>query len=272
MHIEWKKEHPKFQAVVYEKAEGIAKVIMNRPEKKNAANSQMTKEMEESFLAAWHDDEVGVIVLTGAGDAFCSGGDVSERDSLTGTYKGAIWGGVGTMVHYLIRNVPKPVIAMVNGFAMGGGQVFQQLCDISIASEKAVFGQVGPRFGSFDAGMGAGYLARVVGEKKAREMWFLCRRYNAQQALQMGLINAVVPHEKLEEETVKWAKEMMELSPTALKALKYAFNAQTDHLYGFEKLSLTMGKMFYSMEEGKEGGRAFQEKRKPDHAKYRRNV
>ncbi len=272
MALQWKREHPEFTTVLYDKAEGIAKIAMNRPEKMNGANSTMTKEMEQAFLDAWHDNEVGVVVVTGTGKAFCTGGDVSERDGETGRYKGVQWNGVMTMVHYLIRNIPKPVIAMVNGYAIGGGQVIQQLCDLSIASDKAVFGQVGPKFGSFDAGLGGGSLARYVGEKKAKEIWFLCRRYTAQQALEMGLVNAVVPEDKLEEETVKWAKEMLEMSPTALKLLKYSMNAQTDHLYGFERLGLGMIKMFYSMEEGREGGNAFLERRKPNHAKFRKNV
>lgn len=270
--MEWKREQPEFTDVVYEKGEEIAKITINRPDKRNAVRRQTTREMEHAFLDAWHDDGIGVVVLTGVGNAFCSGGDVSERDPETGRYRGVELDGLGTMVHYLIRNIPKPVIAMVNGYAIGGGHVYHLLCDLSIASEKAVFGQVGPRFGSFDAGFGAGYLARVVGEKKAREIWFLCRRYTAQEALDMGLVNWVVPEEKLEEETIKICKEIMELSPTALKSLKVAFNAETDHLYGAEKIGMSMLRMFYNMEEGREGSKAFLEKRKPEHTKFRKNL
>jgi len=270
--MEWKREHTEFTDVLYEKGAEIAKITINRPDKRNAVRRQTTKEMEIAFLDAWHDDGIGVVVVTGVGNAFCSGGDVSERDPETGRYAGVEWDGLGTMIHYLIRNIPKPVIAMVNGYAIGGGQVYQLMCDLSIASEKAVFGQVGPRFGSFDAGFGAAYLARVVGEKKAREMWFLCRRYTAQEALQMGLLNWVVPHDKLEEETVKVAREIMELSPTALKCLKYSFNADTDHMYGMERLNSTLLRMFQQTEEGKEGSRAFIEKRKPQHTRFRKNL
>lgn len=268
----WQRVHPEFSDIVYEKGDEIAKLTINRPDKKNAVRRQTTKEIEIAFLDAWHDDGIGVVILTGVGDSFCSGGDVSERDRETGRYKGVEWDGLGTMVHYLIRNIPKPVIAMVNGYAVGGGQVYQLLCDLSVASDRAVFGQVGPRFGSFDAGFGVGYLARVVGEKKAREIWFLCRRYSAQEALEMGLVNWVVPHDRLEPETIKICQEIMELSPTALKALKYFFNAETDHLYGAERINLAMLRMFYGMEEGKEGSRAFLEKRKPEHRKFRRNL
>ena len=177
--MEWKRERTDFVNIIYEKGEEIAKIVINRPKVKNAFNVSTTKEIEEAFMDAWHDNDIGVVILTGTEDSFCSGGDVSERDPKTGRYSGVIWDGAATMVHYLIRNIPKPVIAAVNGFAVGGGNVVAQLCDITIASDKAKFGQVGPRFGSFDAGMGAGYLARVVGEKKAREIWLMCRRYTA---------------------------------------------------------------------------------------------
>jgi len=270
--MEWKREHPEFTDVLYEKGAEIAKITINRPEKRNAIRAQTTKELQIAFLDAWHDDNVGVVILTGVDNAFCSGGDVSERDAETGRYKGLEFDGLGTMVHFMIRIIPKPVIAMVNGYAIGGGHVYHLICDLTAASEKAVFGQVGPRFGSFDAGFGAGYLARVVGEKKAREIWYLCRRYTAQQALDMGLVNWVFPHDKLEEETVKICQEIMELSPTALKTLKYFFNAETDHLYGAERLGISTLRLFQGTEEGKEGSQAFLEKRKPQHRKFRKNI
>jgi len=261
--MEWKREHTEFTDVLYEKGAEIAKITINRPDKRNAVRRQTTKEMEIAFLDAWHDDGIGVVVVTGVGNAFCSGGDVSERDPETGRYAGVEWDGLGTMIHYLIRNIPKPVIAMVNGYAIGGGQVYQLMCDLSIASEKAVFGQVGPRFGSFDAGFGAAYLARVVGEKKAREIWYMCRQYDAKEALEMGLVNAVVPLDQLEDEGVKWAKEMLRNSPLALRLMKSSFNAELDGMVGITDLAHNANMLFYMSDEGNEGRDAFLQKREP---------
>ncbi|MFH1087485.1 MAG: enoyl-CoA hydratase-related protein [Chloroflexota bacterium] len=258
--MDWKKvELPGVTDVLYSKAEGIAKVSINRPEMRNAFRPKTGDDILDAFMDAWHDDNVGVVVFTGEGSAFCSGGDVSVRDPETGRYKGVKWNGASGLTHWVIRNIPKPVVAMVNGFAIGGGHVFHTLCDLTVGSDKAVFGQVGPKFGSFDCSFGICYLARLVGEKKAREIWFLCRRYSAQQALDMGLINFMVPHDKLEEETVKVCKEILGMSPTALKILKYAANSESDHLYGIERLEFSMLRMYYFMDEAREGGKAFLE-------------
>lgn len=261
-----------FQDILYEKKDGVAKVIINRPEKRNAFRAKTFNEMSKCFIDAWGDKDVGVVVLTGAGDkAFCSGGDVSERGA--GGYGGDEEGGtLGFSIptpFELIRHISKPVIAMVNGYAIGGGHVLHVLCDLSIASETAMFGQVGPRFGSFDAGFGSAYLARVVGQKKAREIWFLCRRYSAQEALEMGLVNKVVPPDKLEEETMQWCREILQLSPTALRVLKSSFNADVDHIAGIENLAMHSLRMYYASEEAREGSMAFLEKRAPDYSKYR---
>jgi len=269
--MNWEKQEG-YTDIIYEKREGIAKLTINRPEKKNAYRDQTVADLEQAFADAWDDPATGTVILTGTGNSFCSGGDVSSRDTEKGKYKGAKFGGLGFIIHYIIRNIPKPVIAMVNGYAVGGGHVIASLCDLTIASEKAIFGQIGPRFGSFAIGFGAPYLAKLVGDKKAKEMWFLCRQYNAEQALQMGLINAVVPHEKLEEETVAWCKEIMEKSLTAIRALKYAVNRETDHLYGTERLGAAMLKMYYQSEEGKEGSRKFLEKKKPDYSQFWKNL
>ena len=262
-----------FDHVIYEKKEGVAKITINRPEKRNAFDAKTFREMSQGFLDAWGDKDVGVVVLTGAGEkAFCSGGDVSARGA--GGYGGDEEGGGGLGFSIptpfeLIRSIPKPVIAMVNGYAIGGGHVLHVLCDLSIASETAMFGQVGPRFGSFDAGFGSAYLARVVGQKKAREIWFLCRRYTAQEALEMGLVNKVVPPDKLEEETMAWCREILQLSPTALKVLKASFNADVDNIAGIEHMAMHSLLMYYGSEEAKEGAMAFMEKRPPDYSKYR---
>jgi naphthoate synthase len=259
-----------FEDILYEKKEGVAKITINRPEKRNAFRAKTFAEMSQAFLDAWGDRKVGVVVLTGAGDkAFCSGGDVSERGPGGYGEAGGPWLGFSIPTPFeLIRVIPKPVIAMVNGYAIGGGHVLHVLCDLSIASETAMFGQVGPRFGSFDAGFGSAYLARVVGQKKAREIWFLCRRYTAQEALEMGLVNKVVPPDKLEEETMTWCKEILQLSPTALRVLKTSFNADVDSIAGIEALAGHALRMYYASEEAAEGGRAFLEKRAPDYSKW----
>ncbi len=261
-----------FQEILFENKDGVARITINRPEKYNACTTTTIFELTQAFTHAWVDKTVGVVVLTGAGDkAFCTGGDQSIRES--GGYAGTVaslplevgW----QQVTGLIRSIPKPVIARVNGFAIGGGHVFHVVCDFSIASEKAQFGQAGPRVGSFDPGYGTGELVRAVGLKKAKEIWFLCRRYSAAEALAMGLVNAVTPHEKLDAEVNRWCAELLEKSPTALKMLKYAFHAETDGVVGITNLGVGGLSMFYDTEESLEGKNAFMEKRKPDFSKFR---
>ena len=251
--------------ILYEKKDGVGKVTINRPKKMNAFTAHTWHEMQDALIDATHDKDVGVVVLTGAGDkAFCTGGDVSAR-----TEDG--YGGHFPMPgpYHILRTMPKVTIAMVNGFAIGGGHVMHMHCDLSIASETAQFGQVGPKFGSFDAGFGSAYMARLIGQKRAREMWFLCRRYTAQQALQMGLVNWVVPPDKLEEETMKICKEILGLSPTAIKTLKASFNADVEHINGIQDLSMISLMQYYGGDESKEGSLAFMEKRLPDYSKWR---
>jgi 2-ketocyclohexanecarboxyl-CoA hydrolase len=241
---------------------GVARITINRPDRYNAFRARTCDELIDAFTKAGWDRNVGVIVLTGAGDkAFCTGGD-------QGTHEGG-YGGRGTIglpleeLHGLMRHVPKPVIARVNGFAIGGGNVLVTVSDLAIASDKAVLGQVGPRVGSVDPGFGTAYLARVVGEKKAREIWFLCRRYNAQQALEMGLVNCVVPHAELDAEVDKWCQEILALSPTAIAIAKRACNADSDNIHGISALGMQAVKLFYETPESKEGVAAFNEKRPP---------
>ena len=254
--------------ILYDKKGGIAKITINRPQAYNAFTSNAIKEISLAFSEAELDSDVGVVVLTGAGDkAFCTGGDLKEAAQPTGYNKDmSYW---HSMVHQQIRNIPKPVIAAVNGYAIGGGHILHLICDLSIASENARFGQTGPRVGSFDAGFGVTYLTRVVGEKKAREIWFLCRQYTAQEALEMGLVNKVVPQDKLEEEVDKWCQEILLLSPTALKFCKLSFNAETDHQLGFDKWSEAAVRFFWTTQEAVEAKTAFKEKRKPDFSKFR---
>jgi naphthoate synthase len=263
---------PESTDVIYKKQDGVATVAINRPEVLNAFRPLTIDEMIASFEDAWHDDDIGVVVLTGAGDrAFCVGGDQKVRgeggyEDESGTPRLHV-----TQLHRLIREIPKPVIAMVNGYAIGGGHVLHVLCDLSVASETARFGQVGPRVGSFDAGFGAIYLARIVGEKKAREIWYLCRQYSAQEALEIGLVNAVVPPDRLEEETLAWCRELLSKSPTALRFLKAAFNADTDHVYGIQNLAHGATSLYYATDEAREGRNAFLEKRTPDFSRWRRH-
>jgi len=261
-----------FEEIIYEKKEGIATITINRPDKYNACTPLTIYELSQAFTDAWVDTAVGVVVLTGTGDkAFCTGGDQSVRGK--GGYAGTIaalplevgW----QQVSLLIRSIPKPVIARVNGFAIGGGNVFQVVCDLSIASETAQFGQAGPRVGSFDPGYGTGDLARAVGMKKAKEIWYLCRRYTAHEAMDMGLVNAVVPPEKLDEEVSLWCRELLEKSPTALKMLKYSFHGETDGVMGISNLGVGGLSMFYETDESLEGRAAFMEKRKPDYTTFR---
>ncbi len=267
---DWKVRR-EYTDIRYETAEGIAKITINRPEVRNAFRPLTLSELMDAFAAAREDREVGVIVFTGEGkDAFCAGGDQRVRGE--GGYVGD--DGVPRLnaldLQRLIRTIPKPVIAMVAGYAIGGGHVLHILCDLTIAADNARFGQTGPRVGSFDAGFGAGHLARIVGHKKAREIWYLCRQYDARQALDMGLVNEVVPLEKLEETTVQWCREILANSPMAIRCLKAAFNAETDGLAGIQELAGNATMLFYMTEEGKEGRDAFLEKRRPDFAKFPR--
>jgi naphthoate synthase len=270
MNITWKPSRT-YTDICYETAEGIAKITINRPEVRNAFRPQTLFELSDAFTAAREDPAVGVVILTGAGsEAFCAGGDQRVRGEAG--YVGA--DGVPRLnvldLQRQIRTLPKPVVAMVAGYAIGGGQVLHLVCDLTIAAENAVFGQTGPRVGSFDGGYGATYLARVVGHKKAREIWYLCRRYDARQALDMGLVNVVVPLERLEAETVQWCREMLAHSPLALRCLKAAFNADTDGLAGIQELAGNTTLLFYMTEEAQEGRNAFLEKRAPDFARFAR--
>jgi len=256
-----------FQDILYEvdRSSSAAIITINRPERYNAFRGQTIDELVEAFRRTWADGSVRSVILTGAGDkAFCTGGDVKQRAE-TGDY-GPTKDGILDIdyLHRVMREVPKPVIAAVNGYAIGGGQVLHVLCDLAIAAEHAVFGQVGPRVGSFDAGWGTSYLARLVGERRAREIWFLCRQYSAQQALEMGLVNHVVPASQLMDEAKSWASEIGQLSPTAIKFLKYSFNLDTEHHAGFEKMAGAGLDLFLSTPEAAEGVAAFAERRPPD--------
>lgn len=269
--VVWKSERG-YEDILYDKStDGIAKITINRPRVRNAFRPLTVVEMQRAFADARDDSDIGVVILTGAGpDAFCSGGDQRVRGD--GGYVGA--DGVPRLnvldLQRQIRTLPKPVVAMVAGYAIGGGHVLHLVCDLTIAADNARFGQTGPRVGSFDGGYGSGYLARVVGQKKAREIWFLCRQYDAQQALDMGLINAVVPLAELEAETVRWCREILENSPTALRCLKAALNADCDGQAGLQELAGNATLLYYLSDEGKEGKQAFLEKRKPNWKKFKR--
>ena len=256
-----------YEDILYEIRGGAAWIIINRPDKYNAFRGQTVDELIHAFQTAGWDRKVGVIVLTGAGDkAFCTGGDQSAHD---GQYDGR--GVIGLPIdelQSLIRDVPKPVIARVNGFAIGGGNVLATICDLTIASEKAQFGQVGPRVGSVDPGFGTAYLARVVGEKRAREIWYLNKRYTAAEALSWGLANAVVPHEELDAEVGRWVAELMDRSPTALALAKVSFNADSENIRGISAIGMRALSLYYDTDESKEGGVAFREKRKPDFRRF----
>ena len=258
---------------------GIAKITIDRPEVRNAFRPETVVELSDAFERAREDLDVGVVILTGEGpDAFCSGGDQRVRGERGGYVADDEAGrrGVGrfhvTDLHIQIRRMPKPVVAMVAGYAIGGGHVLHVVCDLTIAAEHARFGQTGPRVGSFDGGFGASVLSRLVGPKKAKEIWFMCRQYDAQQALQMGLVNAVVPLERLEEETVQWCREMLALSPFALRMVKASFNADEDGLAGIQQLAHDANLLFYMSDEAQEGRRAYMEKRKPDFSKFPRRA
>ena len=259
--------------VRYEVDRGLAWITIDRPDRLNAFRAHTVDELIACFKRAWADPQVGVVCLTGAGDrAFCTGGDQKQRAE-TGDYGPSQTGlfEVETL-HRVIREIPKPVIAAVNGYAIGGGHVLHVLCDLTIAADTAVFGQNGPRVGSFDAGFGTGYLARVVGEKRAREIWFLCRRYDAETAERWGLVNRVVPAAELRDEVRRWADEILALSPTALRFLKQSFNAETEHLAGLGQVAFSGLGASVDSDEAREGVTAFAEKRPPDFAPYRARV
>ncbi|MCU7492043.1 MAG: 1,4-dihydroxy-2-naphthoyl-CoA synthase [Ignavibacteria bacterium] len=275
MKFDWQKAK-EYQDIIYEKMDGIAKVTINRPEVRNAFRPETVMEMYDAFIDAREDPEIGVILLTGQGPAkdgkyaFCSGGDQRIRGDQG--YVGH--DGVPRLnvldLQKLIRSIPKPVIALVAGYAIGGGHVLHVVCDLTIAADNAIFGQTGPKVGSFDGGFGASYLARLVGQKKAREIWYLCRQYNAQEAVDMGLVNKVVPVENLEEEGVEWAKEILEKSPLSIRVLKSAFNAELDGQQGIQELAGNATLLYYMSEEAQEGKKAYLEKRKPDFNKFPR--
>ena len=258
-----------FEDIKFEKFEGIAKITINRPEVRNAFRPKTVMEMSQAFRQGESNAGIGVIVLTGEGkEAFCAGGDQKIRGH--SGYKDETGGESLNVLEFQrqIRRCPKPVIAMVAGYAIGGGNVLQVMCDLTIAADNAIFGQTGPVVGSFDGGYGSSYLARIVGQKKAREIWFLCRKYSAQEAKEMGMVNTVVPYEELEAETVKWCREMLEKSPVAISCLKAALNADCDGQAGLQELAGLATKLFYQSDEAQEGRDAFVEKRKPDFSKF----
>jgi naphthoate synthase len=263
---------PGYTDIVYSKsAEGIAKITINRPEVRNAFRPETVQEMQSAFNDARDDESIGVVILTGQGkEAFCSGGDQRVRGKGGYVGKDKLPRLNVLDLQRQIRTLPKPVVAMVAGYAIGGGHVLHMICDLTIAADNARFGQTGPRVGSFDGGYGASYMARIVGQKKAREIWFLCRQYDAKQALDMGLVNAVVPYEQLEAETVQWCREMLANSPMALRCLKAALNADCDGQAGLQELAGNATLLFYLSEEGQEGRNAYVEKRKPDFKKFPR--
>lgn len=271
--VDWKSTG-NYTDILYHKAEGMARVTINRPEKRNAFRPKTVVEMYDAFADARDDASIGVVFLTGAGPhtdgkyAFCSGGDQSIRGKAGYVDDEGIPRLNVLDLQRLIRSMPKIVIALVSGYAIGGGHVLQVICDLSIAADNAIFGQTGPKVGSFDGGFGASTLARIVGQRKAREIWYLCRQYNAEQALEMGLVNTVVPQEELEAEGIRWAREILEKSPLAIRCLKSAFNADMDGQAGLQELSGNATLLYYLSEEGSEGKTAFLEKRKPDFKKY----
>ncbi|MEE1339574.1 MAG: 1,4-dihydroxy-2-naphthoyl-CoA synthase [Succinivibrionaceae bacterium] len=272
--VKWIDYSENFTDILYHKSEdGIAKITINRPQVRNAFRPKTVIEMEKALEDARFDEKIGVIIFTGQGEkAFCSGGDQKIRGDYGG-YKD------DQGVHHLnvldlqrqIKTCPKPVVAMVAGYAIGGGHVLHLVCDLTICADNAIFGQTGPKVGSFDGGFGASYMARIVGQKKAREIWFMCRKYNAQEALEMGLVNEVVKLEDLEKETVAWCREMLVHSPIALRCLKSALNADCDGQTGLQELAGNATMLFYMTQEGQEGRNAFLEKRKPDFSKFPRN-
>jgi naphthoate synthase len=269
--LEWQPAG-EYEDIRYEIAEGIAKITIDRPEVHNAFRPETVIEMADALDRARKDGEVGVIILTGEGPlAFCSGGDQRVRGDTGYVGEGQQVGRFDvTDLHVQMRRLPKPIVAMVAGWAVGGGHVLHVVCDLTIAADNARFGQNGPRVGSFDGGFGAHLLARQIGQKRAKEIWFLCRRYDAEQAREMGLVNAVVPLEELERETVQWCREMLDMSPWALRLLKLSFNAEEDGLAGLQQLAHDTNLLFYASDEAREGRTAFLEKRKPDFGRFPR--
>ena len=272
--VEWMKQGAYEDILFYKSADGIAKISINRPEKRNAFRPKTIDELIDAFIKVKYDEKIGVVLFTGEGPdkkgvfSFCSGGDQGIRGEngyldQNGNQKLNV-----LELQRIIRSLPKVVIALVSGFAIGGGQVLQLICDLSIAADNAIFGQSGPKVGSFDGGFGSSYLARVVGQRKAREIWFLCRKYSAKQALEMGLINAITKNEKLEAEGVIWAKEILCNSPTSIRILKASFNAENDGMAGIQELSGYATQLFYGTSEAQEGRDAFLEKRNPDYSDY----
>jgi len=273
MSIQWQSVKP-YDDILYAKADGIAKITINRPQKRNAFRPKTVFELYDAFCDAREDAQVGVILLTGAGPhtdgkyAFCAGGDQSIRGEAGYVDEAGVPRLNVLDLQRLIRSIPKVTIALVAGYAIGGGHVLHLLCDLTIAADNAIFGQTGPKVGSFDGGFGASYLARIVGQKKAREIWFLCRQYDAQQALDMGLINAIVPVAELEAEGIRWAKEVLDKSPIAIRCLKAALNADCDGQAGLQELAGNATMLYYMTEEGSEGKQAFLEKRSPNFRRY----
>jgi naphthoate synthase len=269
MSTDWKTVKT-YEDILYQKTDGIAKITINRPHKRNAFRPKTVFELYEAFCDAREDISIGVVLFTGAGPhtdgkyAFCSGGDQSVRGQAGYVDDEGIPRLNVLDLQRLIRSMPKVVIALVAGYAIGGGHVLHLICDLTIAADNAIFGQTGPKVGSFDGGFGASYLARIVGQKKAREIWFLCRQYNAEQALEMGLVNTVVPVAELEAEGIKWAQEILEKSPIAIRCLKAAFNADCDGQAGLQELAGNATLLYYMTEEGSEGKQAFLEKRTPN--------
>ncbi|MCU0548871.1 MAG: 1,4-dihydroxy-2-naphthoyl-CoA synthase [Leptolyngbya sp. Prado105] len=263
-----------YEDILYHKADGIAKITINRPHKRNAFRPKTIVELYDAFANAREDSRIGVILFTGAGPhtdgkyAFCSGGDQSVRGHAGYVDEAGVPRLNVLDLQRLIRSMPKAIIALVAGYAIGGGHVLHLLCDLTIAADNAVFGQTGPKVGSFDGGFGASYMARIVGQKKAREIWYLCRQYTAQEALDMGLVNTVVPIDQLEAEGIQWAQEILEKSPIAIRCLKAALNADCDGQAGLQELAGNATMLYYMTEEGSEGKQAFLEKRKPDFRKY----
>jgi naphthoate synthase len=273
MTIQWQSVKP-YEDILYVKADGIAKITINRPQKRNAFRPKTVFELYDAFCDAREDAQVGVILLTGAGPhtdgkyAFCAGGDQSIRGEAGYVDEAGVPRLNVLDLQRLIRSIPKVTIALVAGYAIGGGHVLHLLCDLTIAADNAIFGQTGPKVGSFDGGFGASYLARIVGQKKAREIWFLCRQYDAQQALDMGLINAIVPVAELEAEGIRWAQEVLDKSPIAIRCLKAALNADCDGQAGLQELAGNATLLYYMTEEGSEGKQAFLEKRSPNFRRY----
>jgi naphthoate synthase len=270
MRVAWNKVRG-YTDILYEHAEGMAKITINRPEVRNAFRPETVVELMDAFAHARDNAGIGVVLLTGSGTkAFCSGGDQRVRGDAGYVGKDRIPRLNVLDLQRMIRTLPKPVIAVVAGYAIGGGHVLHVVCDLTIAADNAIFGQTGPKVGSFDAGYGSTYLARIVGHKKAREIWYLCRQYTAREALAMGLVNAVVPLARLEREAVRWAREILEKSPMALRVLKAAFNADTDGLAGLQQLGGDATLLYYHSDEAKEGRDAYLQKRKPDFSKFSR--